>query len=241
MNPGSRRGGRQGAAALGVAMLWLAGCGEADHGYYPLQGDRQWLYRVSVEYKDEVIERRMLIRNLGSLEYQGQQLQGQYLQSGAVNLMRIDDGAVLRVASRRSDASDFTADDPPQVVLPAEPRIGDEWLADSRLVMVESRTFDWQDRLVGRFWPVQLRYRIEALDDTVVVPAGRFSGCLRVRAVGEAWVPIDRGTGKAPVAVEGLDWYAPGVGLVKTERVERSDSRFLFPGRYLQELERVSP
>jgi hypothetical protein len=47
---------------------------------------------------------------------------------------------------------------------------------------------------------------------------------------------VNQGANFGHVDVEHTDWYAPGVGLVRSERRETSDSPYLKPGTYVQEL-----
>jgi hypothetical protein len=74
--------------------------------------------------------------------------------------------------------------------------------------------------------------RIESVNDNVGVPAGTFSGCLRIRSTGTA--SSTKGTARAPgaaagpslvadddeVIVEDYYWLAPGVGPVKATHQE---------------------
>jgi hypothetical protein len=73
--------------------------------------------------------------------------------------------------------------------------------------------------------------RIESVDDKVSVPAGTFSGCVRVRSTGLA--SSAKGTARAPgvdsgvrlmagedISVEDYYWLAPGVGPVKATHQE---------------------
>ena len=85
--------------------------------------------------------------------------------------------------------------------------------------------------------PVMLTYRISSQNESVTVPAGRFEHCIKVTGAGSTTVPVDRATAKAPVTVEHADWYAPGVGLVKSVRREHSESVFLQDGEFTLELE----
>jgi hypothetical protein len=50
----------------------------------------------------------------------------------------------------------------------------------------------------------------------IVVPAGRYAGCLRV----ETEALYQGGTYKEPLSLLYLDWYAPHVGLIRTLAME---------------------
>jgi hypothetical protein len=59
---------------------------------------------------------------------------------------------------------------------------------------------------------------------------------VKVEATGLTLVPADRGNLEVEVRVTQTEWYAPGVGLVKSTRAETADSPFLRSGEYVQEL-----
>jgi hypothetical protein len=102
-------------------------------------------------------------------------------------LRRDEDGELL--CGRRQIVNDSIYVDPPQVLLPADPRPGKTW-SWSGTVGVDTAT------IAGT---------VEA-EETVQVPAGSFKS-LRVRIE----TATSRGKGRA------TRWYAAGVGLVKEE------------------------
>ena len=63
--------------------------------------------------------------------------------------------------------------------------------------------------------PVTLHNTIAALDDAVTVPAGSFTGCLRVTATGTASKEERLCGGFVQISVQSSDWYCPGIGWVK--------------------------
>ncbi len=229
--------GRTVRAALVCTLL--AGCAGGDD-WFPLQPGQIREYRLTTEVRKEVRVQKHVVVDLGGGEYEGTAVHVQRAQDGELAYLRRSDAGIERVAVRPAGAGEPAADAPGHFLLrfPATP--GTRWQLASRLRLVESRTFAREDLLRPHRLPVQLEYAIEALDDTVDVPAGRYPGCLRVRGTGRTTVPVDRATGKAGVEVEHTDWYAPGVGLVKSTRIERTDSVFLHPGSYALELERLS-
>lgn len=122
------------------------------------------------------------------------------------------------------------------LVLPRVPAPGAQWTIESELRLVESRTFAAEDRLLGRRLPLILTARIEAMDARVRTPAGEFTDCVHVTYKGTRKVPADRGTLLVDVTVRHAAWYAPGIGLVRMERHETTDSTFLRDGHYTQAL-----
>jgi hypothetical protein len=75
--------------------------------------------------------------------------------------------------------------------------------------------------------PGILKKTIEAIDDTVTVPAGTFKNCLRIK--GEGVIRKEELGNEIIVNIEEYEWYAPGVGLIKYIGKEKGSGRFLTP------------
>ena len=210
----------------------LAGCAQQDNSPFPTNPGRWWYYQTRTQILKDVSEQRLLISNLTRDEHSFQQRrqanwdhQFGFTGKGLVHQQYFNRGegmGTLREASA--------------LVLPQRLVVGEAWTFTSALHLIESRTFATEDHLGHRPLPVTMHAKITAVDDTVRVPAGRYTGCIKVEASGETTVPTDRGNAIATVKAEQQEWYAPGVGLVRLTRKETSDSQFLDKGEYTQEL-----
>lgn len=226
-------------AALCAAALLAAGCA-GDVDYFPLEGGRTWEYRITLSVLGELREQRLVVVDFGAVAHADGNARLR-AQNGRAALYRRADDGIFRLAERAARGARWREDEAGHLVLPLPAEVGRSWTLASRLRLIESRTFAREDRLQPRRLPVALRYTVTAVDDTVSVPAGTFERCLRVEAHGRATVPVDRANATAEVEVAHTDWYAAGVGLVKSRRRETSDSVFLHEGEYLQELLRHAP
>ena len=222
-----------------IAFLFLAAaCERNDRGsYYPLESGRWWQYTTTTVVLDEPVEQKLLIANLGTGKLEGRIVNVQRVQRGLFRYFVDNDDGVARVAARSENAP-ITKFDPPQIVIPGMREAGTKFTIRSGLRVIESRTFARQDKLRPRKIPIELLARVDGIDDVVETPAGIFEHCLRIVSEGSTFVRVDRGNASAEVTVTQSDWYAPGIGLVKSERTEQSDSTFLKSGNYLQVLER---
>jgi hypothetical protein len=218
-----------------VVTLCLSGCGSGETEYFPLEKGRSWQYRLTLDVIKETPAKKHLVRNLGVSEYDGEEVYVQQSQMGQLAYYQTSKAGIIRQSV--SGRGELTAQEP-SLLLPTPAEIGAEWQVQSRLRLIESRTFAREDRLQPRVLAVMLTYRVTDLDAEARTPAGYFRHCLEVSAEGSTQVFVDRHNNVASVSVKHQDWYAPGVGLVKSERVETSNSPFLEPGRYLLELER---
>ncbi|MBI5616433.1 MAG: hypothetical protein HY943_09090 [Gammaproteobacteria bacterium] len=215
----------------------LAGCSEpTDESLFPLTPGRNWYYQARTVVRDEPHAQRIVIANTVAKDVPGAKLATQRRQMAWDYYFKETERGIFRIGSTdRRENGPRTAEEE-VMILPHDVKEGSSWRMTSRLELVESRTFSADDRIVGRYYPVHLTARVAARDESVKVPAGSFAHCVRVDATGETSVRVDRGYGTAPVKVTQQDWYAPGVGLVKSTRLEHSDSTFLRPGTYDQEL-----
>ncbi len=199
---------------------------------FPTTPGLWWYYATETKVRDEPRRQRLFVANVA---YDGRTLL-QRRQGAWDHLYAVGDEAVEHQAYLYRMGGGKQAREAPAVLLPVPPRPGAAWQFKTRLRLIESRTFAAEDRLGNRYLPVDMTASIADDDVAVSVPAGLYDGCVRVEAVGRTLVPADRGSLEVEVTVIQTEWYAPGVGLVKTVRVEQSDSPFLKNGEYVQEL-----
>jgi hypothetical protein len=223
---------------LVLTLLLLGACGGSTE-YFPLEPGQMLSYRQLVRIRGEDTTQKFIVAGIGPAEVAGVTVFEQRAQRSDARFYRRREDGLYRFRAA-------TKNDPPgrgpfveELVLPLPVDADRQWTLGSRLRLIESRTFAAEDRLAALPLPVSLEYSVRDTDASVSVPAGRFSGCLHIVASGATTVPVDRRNAKASVKVEHHDWYAPGVGLVRSERHETSDSPFLHNGSYVLELENI--
>jgi hypothetical protein len=74
----------------------------------------------------------------------------------------------------------------------------------------------------GTGYAVRQSHHTEIESHVVSVPAGTFSGCIRVDTVAVHSGQHDGDPGTAPIVLYYADWYAPNVGLVRTVQTDRA-------------------
>lgn len=239
---GSRGPARRLAVVLaGAALALLAGgCGRDHSGdYFPLVEGRYWQYRVHTETMKYPSDLKLTVRGLAPAQWEGGEAERRMLNDRRIQFFRRDEKGVFRVATATTDSAQAKPDTPPEPALAFPLEVGRTWTQRTTTGVLEVVVDPFRLHVSIRE-PVEMTYTVEALDDVVRVPAGRFERCLRVKG---------RGTGRykgmsailpADISVEQTDWYAPGVGLVKTLRTERTTSIVVPKGEYLLELEVLS-
>ena len=111
---------------------------------------------------------------------------------------------------------------------------GTTWSSTARLQLFDLPK-KLEDGWHGLSRYMTMDYTITSLDETVKVPAGHFSRCLRIDAVGFLDLPKRIMLGIRMIKVEQTQWYAPEVGLVKMTRREFAIPN-LYPSEYTQVL-----
>ena len=220
-------------AFLACVLLLGSGCSRSDRSYYPTDTGRWWYYETRAEVRSETSRQRLFVSNL---KREGERLI-QRRQAGQQHVYSITPEGLQHEGFSEGGASDTSAVQATQhLVLPAKPEPKQQWVFKSRLRVIDSRTFAPEDRLARLPLNLDMQATVAAVDDTVKVPAGRYTQCVRVDSKGKMNVPVDHAQSFVEVIAEQSEWYAPGVGLVRLERKERSDSTFLQNGSYVQEL-----
>ena len=206
-------------AAAAFAAMAAGGCTRTSGGlayYFPLKPGMVWTFRFtgSTGARGELATTNLAPRQVFGFNATPQRNTG---GDKTYTEFYADDGQGIRhVAIDESDGSESRLNDHSYVIkLP---------IAAGTSGREMDRTFD------GTVYDAATR--IESVNDNVSVPAGTFSGCVRVRSTGLA--STAKGTARAPgvntgvrleaggedVSVEDYYWLAPGVGPVKATHQE---------------------
>ena len=123
----------------------------------------------------------------------------------------------------------------PRFVLKAPIAVGTSWQTTTTTYLMR-RNSEFPPEIRHAHPSVPVVWTIEALDDRVEVPAGRFEQCVRVKGLALLRLFADPVNGFKDMPLTTLEWYCPGVGLVKVERREPANSTFLTGGTMTMEL-----
>ena len=227
------------AALLTTATLLLAACGAApgDDALFPLAEGRSWTYRVSTQIDEaDTTERATLVlANRGSDTIDGVPSWRRRSDAGIEYWLRSDATGIYRIASRNPLEREPQLDKPRRYVLQKPYTVGTEWEAPTTTyVLARKNEVPREVRYIHKAFP--MHYRIEALAEKVKTPAGDFEGCVRVSGRAEIRLYVDAMFQWRDIPLVTLEWYCPGVGLVRLERKEPSPTKFMVGGTVTMEL-----
>ncbi|WP_235823305.1 hypothetical protein [Azohydromonas sediminis] len=225
-------------AALALAAAALAGCrAPAGEALFPLDPGHEWTYRVTSERDDSAaVEHETLrLRTLGREALDDGPAWRRRSDDGVDYWLRADDSGIYRVASKSDLDAEPRPDAQRRYVLKAPYRVGTQWQAPTTTYLLRRRA-DFPPELRHVVPPVAMHYQIEATDEAVETPAGRFVRCLRVRGVASVHVFADSVAGWRDLPLVTTEWYCPGPGLVRLKREEPARYAFVHGGTLTMEL-----
>jgi hypothetical protein len=220
-------------AALGFGAFYLGGSGEGD--YFPLQAGRSWTYTMHVDVHGADPETfKSVAVNLSQETVDGARATPRLYHDGRVLYYRRDGGGIRAVAFHEPGGPPQPAAAGQYVLkFPVEP--GTAWRTPSHTSLLTQRLL--YRKVMAVAIPIDIDHAIAAVDETVTVPAGRFRHCVHVKGTAKTTVNALDSTRILPVSVEVEDWFAPGVGLVKSVRSEIAGAERTGNARMVMELE----
>ncbi len=228
-----------------IAAASIAACAKhtsPEATYFPLSAGAQWQYRITETTSRWIEERELRMSGLGKQRYPDDDYLARANQHDTEYFFRVDRDGVYRVGKRTLASPEVVFDAARRFVLKYPLEVGQRWYADSHPYVIErmepfreefSRTIDFQ-----------MIYTIESMNETVQVPAGEFTNCIKVTGEGKAVLLAELAKaryGANEAEIDAVEWYAPGVGLVKLERLESFPNRLFVDGVSTMELVSFSP
>ena len=218
-----------------LITLICSGCSKKEPSYFPLSNGYKWRYDVLLETRDGVRRQKYILNNLGESELDGAPVYLRESLDGTV-LYYLDSNKGIYYLGSINDKKikpEFNKDK--QLVIP-EPHVANTKWEQTTTTKLLKKTGPPQKTVFEIFAKVDLEARIESLDDVVTVPAGRFKNCMKITMSGSSFKDAGNYVGLTLVNVEQTSWYAEGVGLIKMERIETTQSDALDKGTLLIEL-----
>lgn len=220
--------------ACAVALLGvLVGCSRSDSGksFFPLDEGRAWTYRVTKNI-DEAVEPDIDYLSFtmkGPQKLESGLAERRHSDSGVDYFLRSDEQGIYRVGSRNTLDENPKSDNPPRFVLKKPFVVGNQWQAATVPYLLQRRN-EVPREIRYTTKPIMMLYAIAALDQKVETPAGQFEGCIKVMGEAKIKLYVDAQLSWRDIPLFTTEWYCPGVGLVRVERVETTPSKFMRGG-----------
>ncbi len=229
---------RCGTTAAFLAMVLLAGCGDAptlpEDDYFPLRPGMQWTYRVTTEVAGRTETREFTEYNAEPEILADTPHAVRVTGEGTRYYLRDLAAGIYRGAKRTIVEFEPKKDDDPRWVLKRPYRPGTSWNNLTHPYVL--RRISPYEQSLNRGSALKMAYQITQVDAEVTVPAGHFAYCLLVQGEAELTLYADGREGYKEIEINTSEWYAPGVGLVKLIREEPMSGSVFTGGRITFEL-----
>lgn len=218
-------------------MVILFSCGkQVGHEYFPLQEGLHWRYKLSYETMDGPDETLFVIGSLPAKKINEEMIYTRKALDGRLFHYRMTDEGLLMTDHEKTTDRETATIEKNEYIFKYPIKAGQKWQGSSRTrVLIKSGPPQITEfRIVVN---VPVTYTVEAVNDTVHVSAGTFSHCIRVSLRGSGFFDAGNYVGNTIVSIKENNWYAPGIGLVKSVREESTTSKALNKGTMTLELE----
>ncbi|HSR62600.1 MAG TPA: hypothetical protein VLN56_04260 [Gammaproteobacteria bacterium] len=218
-----------------IVIVATTGCGPSGDRYFPLDEGRYWRYDMIYETMDGRFKGIYALEMLETEEKEGREIYIARTIDGELIFYTVDEQGVKRSGSEKTVDRNTTYSGEELYVFRYPLKEGTEWesVTVSKALIKTGPPQKTEFHIRAR---VPVSVRIESMHDTVRVPAGTFRNCMRVVLSGDSFINAGNYVGRTIVKVKETNWYAPGVGLVKSERNETTTKKALDKGSITLEL-----
>ena len=210
-------------------FLLFGGCEKPPQSYFPLTEGYRWSYQVTHTTMDGSRQQKYLLTNNGMKEVNGEEVYVRRSLDGTELYYRQEDTGIIYLGSADTTGLHPVYSEDRRLVLafPLAEETSWEEMTVTRLLEKSGPPQKTEFKIVAN---VPMEGKIVSLNEVVHVPAGRFDRCIKVEMRGSAFKDAGNYVGLTLVNVKETSWYAPGVGLVKLERLEKTQSDALDKG-----------
>ena len=223
-----------------LLSVLLSACGKsgpAQPSLFPLNEGWSWNYKVTTSDINGTKVTDLHVHNRTAVALTDQINAIERRNSlGLSYYFVVQANAITRLATKNQfeNLPRLDMDETPRHVLPLPPKLGSKWLMTTRAYLLHRQRDQLDDIRFAR--PFTMSFEIDALDQTITVPAGTFRNCVVV--AGHYMMPVmaDVITGMELVPINQKEWYCPEAGMVKFIRAESIVSRLVLGGTMVMEL-----
>ena len=213
-----------------VSQTEILDSGDPSQGLFPLTVGTTWVYEVQTEMNDPDLEKTLTLSVDRKINFAGDTTWVRRSVDGAEYYIRRDKSGIYRIANRTDLEEQASMDPNPRYILKTPLQVGDSWSGGITVPYLIRRPNEFP-RDLKHSHKALMTYKVQALDQEVEVPFGKYTGCAHI--IGEASVRIftDPINGFNDVPLITNEWYCPKVGLVKFEREEIVPGQFMTGGK----------
>lgn len=224
-----------GALVISFRQTEVLDVDDPSGGLFPLVEGKTWVYRVETEMNDPAIEEALTLSVDRKIDFANKTAWVRRSADGVEYYIQRDESGIYRVA-KRTDLEELAIKDAaPRYILKTPLKLGQSWDGGMTVPYLIRRPNQVPNDL-KQSHRAMMTYRVQDLDEEVLVPMARYTGCAHL--VGEASIRIftDPINGFNDVPLISHEWYCPKIGLVKFSREEIVPGQFMTGGKVTYQL-----
>ncbi len=226
-----------------LSAFLLGSCQErpTDKDLYPLTGNLTWHYNTSFRAGRISGQHKLIITNQET-EFEGEKVSSHRFHNGDIAYYVRNHNGILRLALY--SASNGLVKDPNDHFLIKFPvKAGTQWKINSKPFFLEQsvRKINAGQASLSANLKINtlvMKYEISSTETSINVSAGKYSHCVLIKGSGTTTATGPE-IGTTKIDVIQSDWYAPGVGLIKSERRETTELDWAKSSVYTMELDKI--
>ncbi|MCG8379699.1 MAG: hypothetical protein MI865_09525 [Proteobacteria bacterium] len=216
-------------------IFLLTSCSKNNETYFPLTEGYKWRYDVTQITRDGLEKQKYFFNNLGKSRLDDESVYIRQSIDGTALYYSISEEGIVYLGNTDNQSIGQKFKEDRQIVIHNPVSVDTQWqqFTTTRLL---KKTGPPQKTVLRIIAEVPMEVKIESMDAEVTVPAGNFKQCMKISMNGSTFKDAGNYVGLTLVNVKQTSWYAKGIGLVKMERLETTQSEALDRGSLLVEL-----
>ncbi|MFT5134259.1 MAG: hypothetical protein ACI9SC_002734 [Gammaproteobacteria bacterium] len=202
-------------------LLCIISCAKNESSFYPLEAGLVWLYEIKKHTVIGVSRQRELIHNLGQRDTGEEKTYIRTSATGTESIYLHTENGIRLKYRILPDKTIIKDNDITTTIFDYPLTVGTQW--QDFFITSSLKSFDPQAKDVIESIPVTVK--IQSVNDTVRVAAGKFINCIRIESAGEKLIQEGKYAYQETMTITLLNtrWYASGVGLVKEVQTEKTN------------------
>ena len=224
---------------LFLSIIILSSCSNEASSYFPFDKIKSWNYTVKILPEvDESIIYKKTNESLGKRVISNDDIDYEVFpilkENGTLLYYQISDSGIYRNGIKFVKDIGIKFEKTKRMVIPANLKIGERWEVESKTYLILKRYPYYDYRATTNF---KLNYKIVSMTEDIKTPSGKFKNCLKLEGTGRTSFIGDSEIGSIEIDIMTEEWYAKGVGLVKTVRTEKTDTELFGTTKLVQLLD----
>lgn len=222
-------------------MLLVSACSNNEgHEYFPLQEGAYWRYKMNYRTMDGRWDTFFAYENYPSYRNDEHTIFVRKTLDGREYHYTINDDGIMVQNYEITEGMQTRIESNQHYVFKFPLEVGQSW-NDKSYSQVLIKTGPPQKTVFRINANIPVNVTVESMNESVTVPAGTFNNCIKINLKGSGFHDAGNYVGHTIVSIDEERWYAPGVGLVKSIRREKTTDLVVRDGQINLDLEEFRP